>query len=105
MPYVPLSQVATVTAGMSPARIDHYQRRRVVTVGATVLGASMGTWRPTDAPGRVDPAPAGYRISEAGQVESQNEMFRAIITALSIAVMLMYLILVVRSSGASSSRW
>ena len=97
MPYVPLSQVATVTAGMSPARIDHYQRRRVVTVGANVLGASMGNVA-ADVMRRVTsiPLPPGYRISEAGQVESQNEMFSAIITALGIAVMLMYLILVVQ---------
>ena len=42
------------------------------------------------------PLPPGYHISEGGQVESQNEMFGAIITALGVAVLLMYLILVVQ---------
>jgi HAE1 family hydrophobic/amphiphilic exporter-1 len=95
--FIPLSQVATVAAAAGPARIDHYQRRRVVTVGANVLGASMGNVA-ADVMRRVNaiPFPPGYRISESGQVESQNEMFGAIITALGIAVMLMYLILVVQ---------
>jgi HAE1 family hydrophobic/amphiphilic exporter-1 len=42
------------------------------------------------------PLPPGYRINQGGQVESQNQMFAAIITALGVAVMLMYLILVVQ---------
>ncbi len=97
MPFIPLSQVATVSSGMGPARIDHYQRRRVVTVGANVVGASMGNVA-ADVMRRVNsiPFPPGYRITEAGQVESQNQMFGAIVTALGIAVMLMYLILVVQ---------
>ncbi|HEX4931722.1 MAG TPA: efflux RND transporter permease subunit, partial [Gemmatimonadaceae bacterium] len=97
MPFIPLSQVATVTSGMGPARIDHYQRRRVVTVGANVLGASMGNVA-ADVMRRVRsiPFPPGYRISESGQVESQNQMFSAIITALGVAILLMYLILVVQ---------
>jgi HAE1 family hydrophobic/amphiphilic exporter-1 len=97
LPFIPLSQVAEVTPGTGPARIDHYQRRRVVTVGANVLGASMGNVA-ADVMRRIAtiPMPPGYRISEAGQVESQNQMFGAIITALGIAVLLMYLILVVQ---------
>ncbi|MFN8669801.1 MAG: efflux RND transporter permease subunit [Gemmatimonadaceae bacterium] len=97
MPFIPLSQVATVTTGMGPARIDHYQRRRVITVGANVVGASMGNVA-ADVMRRVRaiPFPPGYRISEAGQVESQNQMFSAIITALGVAILLMYLILVVQ---------
>ena len=35
-PFVPLGQVATVAPGSGPAQIDHYQRKRVVTVGANV---------------------------------------------------------------------
>jgi len=95
--FIPLSQVATITSGMGPARIDHYQRRRVVTVGANVVGASMGNVA-ADVMGRIGRIafPPGYRISEAGQVESQNEMFGAIITALGVAILLMYLILVVQ---------
>lgn len=96
-PYIPLSQVATITTGSAPARIDHYQRRRVVTVGANVLGASMGNVM-QDLNRRINAIPLapGYRIDVGGQAESQNQMFDSMITALGIAVMLMYLILVVQ---------
>ncbi|MEQ1690709.1 MAG: efflux RND transporter permease subunit, partial [Gemmatimonas sp.] len=95
--FVPLEQVATITAGNGPAQIDHYQRRRVVTVGANVLGASMGNVA-NDVMTRVHqvPLPPGYHVTEGGQVESQNQMFGAIITSLGVAVLLMYLILVVQ---------
>jgi HAE1 family hydrophobic/amphiphilic exporter-1 len=95
--FLPLSQIATIDPQSGPAQIDHFQRQRVVTIGANVLGASVGNvaQEVTRKIGLV-PLPPGYRINQGGQVESQNQMFAAIITALGIAVMLMYLILVVQ---------
>ncbi|MDB4887993.1 MAG: acriflavin resistance protein [Gemmatimonadetes bacterium] len=95
--FVPLSQIATIVPQSGPAQIDHFQRQRVVTIGANVLGASVGNVA-QEVTRRVAlvPLPPGYRINQGGQVESQNEMFAAIITALGVAVMLMYLILVVQ---------
>jgi HAE1 family hydrophobic/amphiphilic exporter-1 len=97
VPFVPLSQVATIQTSTGPARIDHFQRRRVVTVGANVLGASVGNVA-QDVMRRVRAVtlPPGYRITQGGQVESQNQMFKSIITSLGVAVLLMYLILVVQ---------
>ncbi|HEX7020924.1 MAG TPA: efflux RND transporter permease subunit [Gemmatimonadaceae bacterium] len=94
---VPLSQIATITPSSGPAQIDHYQRERVVTVGANVQGASMGNVarEVMQRVGRVQ-LPPGYRISQGGQTESQNQVFGSIFTALGIAVMLMYLILVMQ---------
>jgi HAE1 family hydrophobic/amphiphilic exporter-1 len=40
--------------------------------------------------------PSGYHVSQAGETESQNEVFGNIFIALGVAVMLMYLILVVQ---------
>jgi hydrophobic/amphiphilic exporter-1 (mainly G- bacteria), HAE1 family len=40
--------------------------------------------------------PPGYHISQGGETQSQNEVFGSIFTALGVAVMLMYLILVVQ---------
>src|SRR5690606_296834 len=40
--------------------------------------------------------PAGVRLTQGGEVESQQEVFGRILTALGIAVMLMYLILVLQ---------
>ncbi|MEP7001722.1 MAG: efflux RND transporter permease subunit, partial [bacterium] len=95
--FVPLSQIASIDPQSGPAQIDHFQRQRVVTIGANVLGASVGNvaQEVTRRVGLVQ-LPPGYRINQGGQVESQNQMFAAIITALGVAVMLMYLILVVQ---------
>ncbi len=95
--FVPLSQIAVIEPQYGPAQIDHFQRQRVVTIGANVLGASVGNvaQEVTRKIGLVQ-LPPGYHINQGGQVENQNKMFAAIITALGIAVMLMYLILVIQ---------
>src|SRR5437764_8544718 len=96
-PVVPLNQVATITPSYGPAQIDHYQRQRVITVGANVEGASFGNVSQDvmRKVGRLQ-LPVGYRVSAGGQAESQSQVFGSIFTALGIAVMLMYLILVVQ---------
>jgi HAE1 family hydrophobic/amphiphilic exporter-1 len=92
-----LSQVATITPSFGPAQIDHYQRQRVITIGANVEGASFGN---VSAQVMRNIAkiqlPTGYHVSAGGQAESQNQVFGSIFTALGIAVMLMYLILVIQ---------
>jgi hydrophobic/amphiphilic exporter-1 (mainly G- bacteria), HAE1 family len=95
--FVPLSQVATITQGSGPAQIDHFQRQRVVTIGANVIGASVGNVA-RDVMQRVNKVqlPPGYRIDQGGQIENQNQVFTAMVLALGIAVMLMYLILVIQ---------
>ena len=95
--FIPLQQIASITSGTGPAQIDHFQRQRVVTVGANVLGASVGNVA-RDVMKRVNKVrlPPGYFITQGGQVSNQNEVFLNMITALGIAVMLMYLILVIQ---------
>lgn len=95
--FIPLGQVASITPGSGPAQIDHYQRQRVVTIGANVLGASVGNVA-RDVMSRVNKIqlPPGYHITEGGQVENQNEVFVSMVLALGVAVMLMYLILVIQ---------
>jgi len=96
-PVIPLSQVATITPSAGPAQIDHYQRQRVITIGANVEGASFGNVS-QEVMRKVNrlQLPTGYRVSAGGQAESQGQVFGSIFTALGIAVMLMYLILVVQ---------
>ena len=96
-PVVPLSQVATITPSFGPAQIDHYQRQRVITIGANVEGASFGNVSAQVMKSIATiQMPAGYRVSAGGQSESQSQVFGSIFTALGIAVMLMYLILVIQ---------
>jgi HAE1 family hydrophobic/amphiphilic exporter-1 len=95
--FIPLSQVATITRSTGPAQIDHYQRQRVVTIGANVLGASVGNVN-QDVMRRVNAVrlPPGYHVVQGGQVERQNQVFVSMILALGVAIMLMYLILVIQ---------
>ncbi|MEP6765135.1 MAG: efflux RND transporter permease subunit, partial [Gemmatimonadaceae bacterium] len=96
-PSIPLNQVASITASTGPAQIDHFQRQRVVTIGANVLGASVGNVN-QDVMKRVNAVrlPPGYHITAGGQVEGQNQVFTSMVLALGVAVMLMYLILVIQ---------
>jgi hydrophobic/amphiphilic exporter-1 (mainly G- bacteria), HAE1 family len=89
--------VATITQGYGPAQIDHFQRQRVVTIGANVIGASVGNVA-RDVMSRVNKVqlPPGYSIDQGGQIANQNQVFTSMVLALGIAVMLMYLILVIQ---------
>jgi len=94
---VPLGQVARFSPSTGPAQITHYNRQRVITVGANVQGASLGNVSQAINKAIADVRmPPGYRITQGGQVESQQEVFGNIFIALGIAVLLMYLILVVQ---------
>jgi HAE1 family hydrophobic/amphiphilic exporter-1 len=94
---VTLGDVADVELSIAPAEIDHLGRERVITIGANVEGAPLG--RVSAAINeRISsiPMPAGYGISQGGEVESQGEVFGAVAAALGLAVLFMYLILVVQ---------
>jgi HAE1 family hydrophobic/amphiphilic exporter-1 len=94
---VPLGQVARISRSVGPAQITHLDRRRVITVGANVQGASLGNVSQAINRAIADvPMPPGYRLIQGGEVESQQEVFGGIFVALGIAVLLMYLILVVQ---------
>jgi hydrophobic/amphiphilic exporter-1 (mainly G- bacteria), HAE1 family len=95
--FVPLGQVAQIIPGFGPSQIDHYQRERVVTIGANVEGASFGNVSQAVMRKLRDvQLPTGYHVSAGGQAQSQSEVFGSIFVALGVAVMLMYLILVVQ---------
>ncbi|HEX6057608.1 MAG TPA: efflux RND transporter permease subunit [Gemmatimonadaceae bacterium] len=94
---LPLGQIATITEGRGPAIIDHLDREVVVTVESNVAGrgsadvagdiiAKVGTMQ----------LPPGVRYSLGGEAEDQGEVFGQIFTALGVAVLLMYLILVLQ---------
>jgi HAE1 family hydrophobic/amphiphilic exporter-1 len=94
---VPLGQVAQIQAGMGPARIDHLDRDRVISVEANTQGRTLtevtGALRTRLA--NMD-TPPGYRVTLGGETEDTQEVFTRIMTALALAIMLMYLVLVVQ---------
>ncbi|MFI5229239.1 MAG: efflux RND transporter permease subunit [Gemmatimonadales bacterium] len=94
---MPLGQVATIRQGIGPAIIDHLNRDPVVTVELNTSGRAAGDVT-ADIQSRLEKLrlPAGVRFTIGGDAESQAEVFGQIFSALGLAVLLMYLILVVQ---------
>lgn len=95
---IPLGQVARITPSMGPARIDHLDRERVITVEANTQGRALSDVV-GDIMARVNGKvafPPGYTLTQGGETESQQEIFTQMLLALGIAVMLMYFVLVVQ---------
>ncbi|HEX6104156.1 MAG TPA: efflux RND transporter permease subunit [Gemmatimonadales bacterium] len=94
---LPLGQVARIEQGVGPAQIDHLNREKVVIVQANVSGRPL-TQVTRDIQERLASLqlPPGYEITFGGESRDQAEVFTRIFTALGVAVLLMYLILVVQ---------
>jgi HAE1 family hydrophobic/amphiphilic exporter-1 len=87
-----------VSPSIGPARIDHLNRDRVITVEANTQGFPLSAVV-GDTMARVDRAvsfPAGYTISQGGETEEQQEIFGQMFVAIGVAVMLMYFVLVLQ---------
>jgi HAE1 family hydrophobic/amphiphilic exporter-1 len=94
---MPLGQIATIKSGVGPAIIDHLNREPVVTVELNTSGRAAGdvTADIQSMLGKMR-LPAGVHYTIGGDAESQAEVFGQIFSALGLAVLLMYLILVVQ---------
>jgi HAE1 family hydrophobic/amphiphilic exporter-1 len=95
---IPLGQVAHVSPGLGPARIDHLDRDRVINVEANTEGAALSEVV-NAATARIEQNvkfPAGYGLSQGGQTKDQQEIFTQMLLAIGVAVMLMYFVLVVQ---------
>jgi HAE1 family hydrophobic/amphiphilic exporter-1 len=94
---IPLGQVARVTPAVGPARIDHLDRDRVISVQANTEGRPLtDVIRDITARLQQVPLPAGYTLRQGGETEDQQEVFGRILFALGVAIMLMYFVLVVQ---------
>ncbi|MDY6804072.1 MAG: efflux RND transporter permease subunit, partial [Cyanobacteriota bacterium] len=92
---VPLSAVANITIGSGPSQIDRYDRQRQVSLEANLQGISLG-----DALAKVEelpamnPLPAGVAQQSEGDAEIMIDIFTRFLSALALAVMGIYGILV-----------
>jgi HAE1 family hydrophobic/amphiphilic exporter-1 len=94
---LPLGQVAVIESSLGPARIDHLNRSRVISVQANTEGRPLSeVVGEIDAKIRAIPISPEYSITQGGQTEEQREVFTRILIALLVAVVLMYLVLVVQ---------
>jgi hydrophobic/amphiphilic exporter-1 (mainly G- bacteria), HAE1 family len=94
---VPLSQIANITMGKGPAKIQHQDGKRMIAVSANVQGRSSGEVT-TDAMklAKAIEFPAGYGIELGGAARDQKELFTEMAIALVMGIGLMYLILVMQ---------
>jgi len=94
---LPLGQIATITQSMGPAQVNHLDGDLVVTVQANTSERSL-TEVMNDINARIAKLtlPPGVHMTAGGESEDQAEVFGRIFSALGIAVMLMYLILVMQ---------
>ncbi|MCU0249332.1 MAG: efflux RND transporter permease subunit [Vicinamibacterales bacterium] len=94
---IPLGQVARINRGLGPAKIDHLDRERVITIQANTENRALTeVIREFEAKLASFPLPAGYEISQGGQTKDQQEVFTRILVALGVALLLMYFVLVVQ---------
>ena len=94
---VPLDQIATISMGKGPARIQHQDGKRMIAVSANVQGRSPGE---VTAEGmkiaKAMDFPPGYGLELGGASREQQEVFREMGIALIMGIALMYLVLVMQ---------
>ncbi len=97
---VPLAQIAKVTLGQGPSRIEHADGKRTIAVSANAQGRSSGEVT-ADAVkiAREMNFPPGYGLQLAGASKDQKEVFGDMGVALVSGIALMYLILVMQFSS------
>ena len=94
---LPLGQLATVQRGLGPAIINHLNRDKLVAVQANVAGrANSDVLADINKIIASEPMPPGVQLSQGGDTEQQGKVFSSILSALGIAIVLMYMILVLQ---------
>ena len=94
---VPLAQIAKVTMGTGPSRIEHSDGKRTITVTANAQGRSPGEVT-ADAlkVAKSMSFPEGFGLELAGASKDQQEVFKQMGIALLSGIGLMYFILVMQ---------
>jgi len=94
---VPLEQIATITMDKGPARIQHLNGKRTVTVAANVQGVDAGTVsKKAKAIADAMTYPQGFGVGLGGASRDQAELFSEMFIALIMGIAVMYLVLVMQ---------
>ncbi len=94
---VPLEQIAKISMAKGPAKIQHFDGKRMISVSANAQGRSPG--EVTADALKIAKAmnfPSGYALELGGAARSQKELFSEMAIALVMGIGLMYLILVMQ---------
>lgn len=91
---VPLREVATLIRGTGPTEVERDGQARVVSVTAQIFGRDLGSVV-NDIRARLNhlELPAGYVIEYGGQNAQMEDAFGGLLQALSLAVVLVYLVM------------
>lgn len=93
---VTLGEVATITRGEGPIRINRENQARVITVTGNIAGRDLGSVV-RDIQGRIAGVerglPAGYFTEFGGQFEQMQEAFVIMAGAFALATLLVYMIM------------
>ena len=94
---IPLGQVAAVREGLGPAQISHMDRQRFVAIQGNAAGRPLSDVV-SDIEARLAAVklPPGYTLRQGGESADFADVMIRIVTALGIAVLLMYLVLVLQ---------
>jgi HAE1 family hydrophobic/amphiphilic exporter-1 len=92
---IQLGQIASVAAATGPTQVNRRDRQRSVYVTADLNGRVAGDVS-KDIQAGLDKiqVPSGYKVTQGGDAQSQNETFGQILTALGLSVLLMYMLMV-----------
>jgi HAE1 family hydrophobic/amphiphilic exporter-1 len=91
---VRLDQIATLQQTTGPSQINRASQQRRVTVTANVIDRSLGdVARDLQTQFRGFPLPPGYRVVFVGQVDRLNQTFKALLQALAMSAVLIYMLL------------
>jgi hydrophobic/amphiphilic exporter-1 (mainly G- bacteria), HAE1 family len=95
-----LDEVATITSGLTPTEVDHYQLQRTIDVYVAPTGEDIGG--PEKQISRIiaqTKLPPNIRVNVRGLVVTMRSSFKSFGLGLLLAVLLVYLILVAQFSS------
>ena len=92
---VPLTTVADIRLGSGPAKIERRDRERQVSIAANLEGLALGEAleKVRDLPA-MDPLPPEVSETPSGEAEIMEDVFNRFLSALGLAVLSIYAILV-----------
>jgi CzcA family heavy metal efflux pump len=102
---LPLSQLARVEFASAPTQIDRYNRARAVTINADVRSGYNTDRVTADVLQRLDQMqwPRGYFYIPGGELESRNESFAGLQTAVLVALLGIIAVLVLEFGSFKST--
>jgi len=93
---IPLDQVAGLKLEASPLSLDHYNKKRMVSVSAFVQKGYLNDRVISDVVGKLESThfPKGYTYTMGGEVEASNESFGGLGTVIIVTVFMFVAVLI-----------